>query len=221
MHYAIVEAKEGSRGKPYQFFKFRSLKAAHNCPVVDEFALVYESLEQLEQLCHADDLRGILRALGVEIPNNANHAMLAKALHRLAEESATSWSESEETTQKEEEPEMATAKKTKKPAAKKAKAAKSPKPKVAKPPKERKVAKKRPLQAKITGKLDKSAKIKVLAANPARPGTIRHDNLQVIYAAKTLEEALRNLNNMPKKGGMVDVRFALANGLIEVVQNDR
>lgn len=221
MHFAVVTAPEGSTGKPYRFYKFRSLKAAHKCPEVDEFALVYESEEQLQQLCPADDLWGILRSVGVEIPSNATHVMLAKALHRLVEENATTWSseKAEEATQIEEEPEMAE-KKAKKPAAKKAKDFSKPKkPAAVAKEKTPKVAKKRPLQAKVTGKLPKQGKIKVLGHNTARPGSIRYENLEVIFSAKTVEEALRNLHAMPRKGGTVDLRFALANNLIEIIDN--
>jgi hypothetical protein len=209
MHFAVVSAPEGSQGKPYRFFKFRTLNAANKCPDVDEFALVYESEEQLQQLCHADDLKGILRSLGVEIPSNATPVMLARALHRLVEENATTWSseKAEEITQSE-EPEMAE-KKAKKPAAKKP--AKPKAEKVAKPK-----AEKRPVQAKVSGKLPKESRIKVVGKNPARPGSIRFENLEVIFAAKTVEEALRNLRAMPRKGGMIDIRFAIDNGLIEV-----
>jgi hypothetical protein len=142
MHYAVVSAPEGSHGKPYRFYKFRSLASAHKCPEVDEFALVYESVEQLEQLCHPDDTKGILVSLGVEVPSTANRSMLAKALHRLAEENATTWSsEKAEEATHEEEPDMAVKKaKTKKPKAVKQKVIK---PKVVK---ERKQAKKEPVQ---------------------------------------------------------------------------
>lgn len=218
MHFAVVSAPEGSQGKPYMFFKFRTLNAANKCPDVDEFALVYESEEQLQQLCHADDLKGILRSLGVEIPSNATPVMLARALHRLVEEKATTWSseKAEEITQPE-EPEMAE-KKAKKPASKKETVAKPKAEKTVKP-KAEKIAKpkaKSSVQAKGGGKLDKAARIKVLTKNPAKPGSIRYENLEVIFAAKTVEEALRNLRAMPRGGGMLDIRFALANGLIEV-----
>ena len=208
MHYAVVNAPPGSSGNAYRFFKFKALSAAHKCPLVDEFALVYEVPEQLQQLCPADDLRAILIACGVEVPDSATHIMLANALHRLVEENATSWAK--ESAQNG-EPEMASVKKAKKAAApKKAKAKKAPAPK-----KERKV----PLQAKLKGRMAREGRIKKLGTNPAREGTNRYANLEVILAAKTVEEALRNLRNLPKPGGMVDIRFAIANGLIEVADN--
>lgn len=208
MHYAVVNAPPGSTGKPYRFFKFRTLNAAHKCQEVDEFALVYESQEQLEMLCHPDDIKGILTAVGVEVPSVVTATALAKALHRLVEETATTWSseKAEETTQ-EEEPDMATAKKSKKPAKAKTKTTTKP------VKKERKT----PLKDKARGPLAQTGKIKVLAKNPAREGTIRHANLEVILNSKTLEEALRNLRNMTPPGGMIDVRFAVANGLIEIL----
>lgn len=214
MHYAIVNAPPGSQGKPYRFFKFRSLASAHKCPDVDEFALVYESSEQLKQVCPAEDLKAILTAIGQEVPDYISHDMLAKGLHTLVEENATTWSseKADEATQ-EEEPDMATAKKTKKAAASKkpqTKTATAKKPAAEK--KERKV----PVKAKVIGKVEKVGKIKVLAANPARNGTHRYENLEVIFAAKTVEEALRNLRNMTPPGGMLDIRFALANKLIEI-----
>jgi hypothetical protein len=200
MHFAIVNAPPGTQGKPYRFYKFRTLNTANKCSEVDEFALVYESSEQLKQLCPTDDIRAIVVAMGHEVPENANHDALVRALHRLVENEAVSWS----TTQTE-EPEVATKKAPKKAA----------KPKVAKEKKERKS----PLQAKFSGKLTKSGKIKKLAPNPARAGTRRHLNLEVIYNSKTVEDALRDLRNLTTPGGMVDIRFAVANGLIEIIDN--
>lgn len=214
MHFAIVNAPPGSTGKPYRFYKFKTLNAAHKCPEVDEFALVYESQEQLQQLCPMEDIRAVLISLGIEVPESVTHAALANALHKLTEKNATSWSseKAEETTLEEEPEEMASIKK----AAKKSAAPKKAKAKKAAPvKKERKV----PLQAKLTGRMQQTGKIKVLGKNPAREGTNRYDNLAVILASKTVEEALRNLRNLPKPGGMVDIRFALANGLIEVQSN--
>lgn len=211
MHFAVVDSPPGGQGKPYRFYKFRSLASAHKCPEVNEFALVYESPEQLQQLCPADDIKAILIAVGVDVPDNAGHVALANALHKLVEETATTWSsEKAEETTPEEEPDMATVKKAKKSTAKpKTKTATAKKPAVKK---ERKV----PLQAKASGKLAQAGKIKVLAENPARKGTNRYQNLDVILAAKTVEEALRNLRNMTPPGGMVDIRFAVANRLIDI-----
>jgi hypothetical protein len=214
MHYAVVNAPPGSQGKPYRFYKFRTLNTANKCSEVDEFSLVYESPDQLKEICPLEDIKAILVSLGHEVPENATHDACVNALHRLVEESAITWSaEASEAAQIEEEPEMAAKKATKKTAAKK-----SAKPKVAKeakPKKERKV----PLQAKVTGKMGKSGKIKKLSPNPAREGTIRHTNLEVIYNSKTVEDALRDLRVLPKPGGMGDIRFAVANGLIEIIDN--
>lgn len=99
---------------------------------------------------------------------------------------------------------MATAKKAKKSAAKKPKA----------PKKERK------LQAKVAGRMAKTGKIKKLGTNPAREGTKRYENLEVILQSKTVESALETLRNMTPPGGMLDIRFALESGLIEVATND-
>lgn len=211
MHYAIVDAPPGATGKPYRFYKFRTLTSAHKCPEVSEFALVYESPEQLKQLCPADDIRAILVAMGHEVPETISHSALVDGIHKLVEQTATTWSseKADETTPEEEEPDMATAKKTKKAAKPKTKTATAKKPAAKK---ERKA----PLQAKATGRMSQTGKIKVLADNPARKGTHRYDNLEVILAAKTVEEALRNLRNMTPPGGMVDIRFAVANKLIEV-----
>jgi hypothetical protein len=215
MHFAIVDSPSGSQGKPYRFYKFRSLASAHKCPEVTEFALVYESLDQLKQLCPADDIRAILIAVGETVPTSISHEMLATGLHKLVEQNATTWSseKAEEATQ-EEEPDMATAKKAKKTAKTKTATAKAKKPAVKKvaEKKERKV----PLKTKATGKMESSGKIKVLAANPARKGTHRYENLEVIFGSKTVEEALHTLRNMTPKGGMLDIRFAVANKLIEV-----
>ena len=102
-------------------------------------------------------------------------------------------------------------------ATKKASPKKSAKPKAAKKtePKERK----KPLQAKVKGRgaVPKEGKIRKLAANPARAGTKRHTNLEVIYASKNVQDALRDLRALPNPGGMDDIRFAVANGLIEIV----
>jgi len=213
MHYAIVNAPPGSQGKPYRFYKFKTLNAANKCSEVDEFALVYESPDQLKQLCPAADLRAILVATGNEVPDSATHDALANALHRLTEQNATSWSaeKAEEITQQE-EPDMAV---------KKAAAKKSSKPKAAKPKKEAAPKKERraPLQAKAKGGMPKAGKIKKLAPNPAREGTKRFTNLEVIYNSKTVEDALRDLRNLPVPGGMTDIRFAVANGLIEIADN--
>lgn len=213
MHYAVVPAQPGSKGKAYNIYKFRTLKVANNCSEVDEFALVYESPEQLKEISPAEDLRAILVSLGHEVPETATHEALARALHKLAEETATTWSseQAEETTQ-EEEPDMAEKKATKKASPKK-----SAKPKAAKKtePKERK----KPLQAKVKGRgaVPKEGKIRKLVANPAREGTKRHTNLEVIYASKNVQDALRDLRALPNPGGMDDIRFAVANGLIEIV----
>ena len=204
MHYAVVNAPPGTQGKPYRFYKFRTLNVANKCSEVDEFSLVYESPDQLKQLCPSEDIRAILVALGHEVPETANHDALVNALHRLVETEATSWSKENEAAQSEEEPEMAKKATAKKPAAKKAAVKK-----------ERKV----PLQAKANGKMGKTGKIKKLAPNPAREGTKRFTNLEVIYNSKTVEDALRDLRNLPAPGGMADIRFAVANGLIEIADN--
>jgi hypothetical protein len=109
---------------------------------------------------------------------------------------------------------MAAAKKS---ATKKAKAPKEAKPKkekVAKAPKEPKPK----LQMKKIGKFDPRAKIKKLVKeNPARPGTLRHTNLEIVFNSKTVGEAVEALKGT-QKGGLVDVKFAIESGLIEVAQ---
>ena len=69
-------------------------------------------------------------------------------------------------------------------------------------------------------KFDGTKKIKVLAENPARVGTIRHGIVDTIFAARTVDEALQS--NVERKDGteykigVPDIYFALENGLIEL-----
>lgn len=209
MFYAIVNATPGTQGKPYHFYKFKSRGSAQKNAGTDEFSLVFESAEELHSLCPTEDIKGILVSCGVEVPETATPNQISHALFLLVSENATSWSAKKEETTQTEEPDMATAKKAKKTAAKKPKAEKKAK-----------APKKAPLQAKVSGRMAKTGKIKKLGQNPAREGTKRYENLEVILGSKTVESALETLRNMTPPGGMVDIRFAVANGLIEVSTND-
>ena len=70
-------------------------------------------------------------------------------------------------------------------------------------------------------KLASDAKIKVLAANPARTGTMRHEIVETIFAAKTvamaLDSSVTRKDGTDYKVGLPDLYFALENGLIELV----
>ena len=69
-------------------------------------------------------------------------------------------------------------------------------------------------------KLEADKKIKVLAANPARVGTMRHEIVNTIFQAKTVAEALDSTvtrkDNTEYKIGLPDLYFALENSLIEL-----
>lgn len=70
-------------------------------------------------------------------------------------------------------------------------------------------------------KLAADAKIKVLAANPARTGTMRHEIVETIFQAKTvamaLDSSVTRKDGSDYKVGLPDLYFALENGLIELV----
>jgi hypothetical protein len=68
--------------------------------------------------------------------------------------------------------------------------------------------------------MSKTGKIKKLGTNPAREGTKRYENLEVVLQSRTVESALETLRNLTPPGGMVDIRFALESGLIEISGND-
>lgn len=215
MYYAIVAGEAGTQGNAYKFYKFKTENAAVKCAKLDEFSVVFLTEDGLKELCKPEELTGILTAMGVEVNDGYSHETLAKAVFRMAEERAT-WASEEnpEPPVEQESEEMAAAKKS---ATKKAKAPKEPKAKkekVAKAPKEAKPK----LQRKKIGKFDPKAKIKKLVKdNPARPGTVRHQNLEIVFSSKTVEEAVAALKGT-QKGGLVDVKFAIANNLIEVIQ---
>ena len=70
-------------------------------------------------------------------------------------------------------------------------------------------------------KLAADAKIKVLGANPARTGTMRHEIVETIFQAKTvamaLDSSVTRKDGSDYKVGLPDLYFALENGLIELV----
>lgn len=205
MIYAIVPGEPGTQGKAYHFFKYKARTSAQKNAGSDEFSLVFESAEELQQLRPTEDLKGILTSSGVDVPETATESQIANALFLLVSENATWPAQKEEATQTE-EPEMATAKKTK--------SKKAPAEKKAKAPK-------KVIQAKTSGRMAKTGKIKKLGVpNPARQGTKRYENLEVVLGSKTVESALETLRNMTPPGGMLDIRFAIESGLIEVTNND-
>lgn len=69
-------------------------------------------------------------------------------------------------------------------------------------------------------KLEADKKIKVLAANPARTGTMRHEIVNMIFQAKTVAEALDSTverkDKTEYKIGLPDLYFALENSLIDL-----
>ena len=203
MIYVILNSPPGTQGKAYHFYKFNSEISARKCAKTDEFSLVFESVDGLEVVRSADDIKGILTASGVDVPETATKSQMANALFLLVSENATSWSGKNDETTQSEEPDMATAKKAKKPKAEKVVKAKA--------------AKK--VQAKVAGRMAKTGKIKKLGTNPAREGTKRYENIEIILQSKTVESALETLRNMTPPGGMLDIRFALESGLIEVTTN--
>jgi hypothetical protein len=209
MFYVVLNGQPGSQGKAYHFYKFKSENAAKKCARTDDFSLAFESADGLEVVCSADDIKGVLTASGVEVPETATKSQMANALFLLVSENATSWSGKNDETTQTEEPDMATAKKAKKSAAKKPKAEKVAKVKAPKK-----------VQAKAPGRMSKTGKIKKLGTNPAREGTKRYENLEVVLQSKTVESALETLRNMTPPGGMLDIRFALESGLIEISGND-
>jgi hypothetical protein len=106
MFYVVLNGQPGSQGKAYHFYKFKSENAAKKCARTDDFSLAFESPDGLEVVCSADDIKGVLTASGVEVPETATKSQMANALFLLVSENATSWSGKNDETTQTEEPDM-------------------------------------------------------------------------------------------------------------------
>jgi hypothetical protein len=218
--YLVLTNYPGSgRSEPYSCFAFRSLADAEKCPEVNEHSVAFSTAQQLADTLTMRELEGMIQTLepNLAVRRGSIHSPLeaAKAVYMALLKIAKPYRKpdnmtDEANTQTDEalakdlksELENAPGKK-----GKKAKAPKEPKPKKEK--KESPVGKVKYNPDAAIIRTDKECNL--------RPGTFRHRNQEIVFASKTVGEAVEKLKALESSpSGYADIKLALEQGWIEV-----
>lgn len=219
--YLVLTNYPGSgRSEPYSCFAFRTLADAEKCPEVDENSVAFSTPQQLAETLTMSELEGMIQTLEphLEVRRGSMHHPLeaAKAVHMALLKIAKPYRKTDIMTDDvqtddalaqdlKSELENAPAKK-----GKKAKAEKAPKaPKEPKPKKDSPVGKVKYNPEAAIIRTEKECNL--------RPGTFRHRNQEIVFASKTVGEAVEKLKALESSpSGYADVKLALEQGWIEV-----
>jgi len=195
MYYVIAPNTQGE--KPYGFYKFSNLKQAKGSNVVDEYAMVFSTPEQLAENFSIEEINGVISVVSSkQISVGKNIKFSAKQLFEITAEKAVSVKPVEQVVQEDvmEEKEIVQP-------VKKAKN-KTPKVKTVSKPK-----------TFISGEL------KVLKPFTGSPNSIRGKNLTIILNSATADAAISKMvdSAVTEKVARNFIRWAAAEGYIQVI----
>lgn len=204
--YAVVENDINSeRREAYSYFVFPSLKSMRGCIELNEFSLVFSTVEQLREAYTKEELLGVMEATYA----SSKHA------EPLSEES-TRFLRNDDTHERFFRFCEFIARKYK-PIVKEKPVEVKATPPIVQIDQFNNKAQKATAERSARSKYDPNAQIQVTGANPYREGSNRWHNFEALRKANTVGEALLAMKALTPGGNSVDIKLALAKGAIKLV----
>jgi len=203
--YVVLENNiESDRNEPYSYFVFPSMRELRNCKEIDEYSIVYSTVEQLKEAHTEEELLSVMEAsynkLKSPLDNEATGYLRAQGVHgeffSYVDFIARKY----------------------KPVKKETKVSAEvvniePTAPIKTEPKAQRTAK---------SKYDPDAKIVVTVDmfgkhhNPYREGSNRWHNFEALAKSATVADALAAMKALTPGGNSVDIRLALEKGAIQL-----
>ena len=197
--YAVLENDNTSqRNEAYSYFRFASLRELRQCPELNEYSIVFSTVDQLREAYTKEELVSVMQATYTKEPlpdhsvgylkNTDTHDQFFKFVEFIARKY---------------------------------------KPLVKDKPMDVKTSapvvhidqfnnKTQKAEKATRSKYDPAAKIVVTGGNPYREGSNRWHNFEALRQASTVAEALTAMKALTPGGNSVDIKLALAKGAIQL-----
>jgi hypothetical protein len=197
--YVVLENNiESDRNEPYSYFVFPSMRELRDCKEIDEYSIVYSTVEQLKEAHTEEELLSVMEAsynkLKSPLDNEATGYLRAQGVHgeffSYVDFIARKY----------------------KPVKKETKVSAEvvniePTAPIKTEPKAQRTAR---------SKYDPDAKIVVTGDNPYREGSNRWHNFEALAKSATVADALAAMKALTPGGNSVDIRLALEKGAIKL-----
>ena len=197
--YAVLENNiESDRNEPYSYFVFPSMRELRNCTEIDEYSIVYSTVDQLKEAYTEEELLSVMEAsynkLKSPLNNETTGYLRAQGVHgeffSYVDFIARKY----------------------KPVKKETKVSAEvvniePTAPIKTEPKAQRTAR---------SKYDPDAKIVVTGDNPYREGSNRWHNFEALAKSATVADALAAMKALTPGGNSVDIRLALEKGAIQL-----
>ena len=197
--YVVLENNiESDRNEPYSYFVFPSMRELRNCKEIDEYSIVYSTVEQLKEAHTEEELLSVMEAsynkLKSPLDNETTGYLRAQGVH------GEFFSYVDFVARKY------------KPIKKETKVSAEvvniePTAPIKTEPKAQRTAR---------SKYDPDAKIVVTGDNPYREGSNRWHNFEALAKSATVADALAAMKALTPGGNSVDIRLALEKGAIKL-----
>jgi hypothetical protein len=197
--YVVLENNiESDRNEPYSYFVFPSMRELRNCKEINEYSIVYSTVDQLKEAYTEEELLSVMEAsynkLKSPLGNETTGYLRAQGVHgeffSYVDFIARKY----------------------KPVKKETKVSAEvvniePTAPIKTEPKAQRTAR---------SKYDPDAKIVVTGDNPYREGSNRWHNFEALAKSATVADALAAMKALTPGGNSVDIRLALEKGAIKL-----
>ena len=197
--YVVLENNiESDRNEPYSYFVFPSMRELRNCKEINEYSIVYSTVDQLKEAYTEEELLSVMEAsynkLKSPLDNETTGYLRAQGVHgeffSYVDFIARKY----------------------KPVKKETKVSAEvvniePIAPIKTEPKAQRTAR---------SKYDPDAKIVVTGDNPYREGSNRWHNFEALAKSATVADALAAMKALTPGGNSVDIRLALEKGAIKL-----
>jgi hypothetical protein len=197
--YVVLENNiESDRNEPYSYFVFPSMRELRNCKEINEYSIVYSTVDQLKEAYTEEELLSVMEAsynkLKSPLDNETTGYLRAQGVH------GEFFSYVDFVARKY------------KPIKKETKVSAEvvniePTAPIKTEPKAQRTAR---------SKYDPDAKIVVTGDNPYREGSNRWHNFEALAKSATVADALAAMKALTPGGNSVDIRLALEKGAIKL-----
>jgi len=197
--YVVLENNiESDRNEPYSYFVFPSMRELRNCKEINEYSIVYSTVDQLKEAYTEEELLSVMEAsynkLKSPLENETTGYLRAQGVH------GEFFSYVDFVARKY------------KPIKKETKVSAEvvniePTAPIKTEPKAQRTAR---------SKYDPDAKIVVTGDNPYREGSNRWHNFEALAKSATVADALAAMKALTPGGNSVDIRLALEKGAIKL-----
>jgi len=197
--YVVLENNiESDRNEPYSYFVFPSMRELRNCKEINEYSIVYSTVDQLKEAYTEEELLSVMEAsynkLKSPLDNETTGYLRAQGVH------GEFFSYVDFVARKY------------KPIKKETKVSAEvvniePTAPIKTEPKAQRTAR---------SKYDPDAKIVVTGDNPYREGSNRWHNFEALAKSATVADALAAMKALTPGGNSVDIRLALEKGAIQL-----